>query len=143
MWRIKDLKTRGIGSHGIVPTASVADAAREFVNKKVSALIVYDGDKMVGIFTKNDLVRACIEKPDGLSMLTVGERMKTDLYTSTVDANLDDVAAVMIKNGFRHVPVLEGNQVAGMVTYLDILLYERDLLMQENVDLIRYIQGSY
>ena len=143
MQRIKDLRTRGIGTYGIAHSASVVDAVREFLDKNISALIVNDSDQMVGLFTKNDLVRACAEHPGGLATLTVGERMKTDIYTSTVDANLDDVVAVMIEKGFRHVPVLEGDQVVGMVTSIDILLYERDFLAKENINLIRYIRGSY
>ena len=143
MKRIKDLKTRAIGTYGIAHTASIVDAARELVDKNIGALIVYDGDKMVGLFTKNDLVRTCAEHPDGLATLTVGARMKTDIYTSTMDANLDDVVAVMIEKGFRHVPVLEADQVVGMITSIDILLYQRDLLSQENVNLMRYIRGSY
>lgn len=143
MNRIKDLKSRSIGSHGIAHTASVIDAAREFVAKKISALIVYDVDKMVGIFTKNDLVRTCAEHPDGVATLKVRECMKTGVYTTTVDANLDDVAEVMIERGFRHVPVLEAGKVVGMVTHIDILLYERALLTEENIKMIRYVQGSY
>ena len=42
--RIKDLKTRGVGTHGIQREASVEDAVREFLEKEVSALVVYDGE---------------------------------------------------------------------------------------------------
>jgi CBS domain-containing protein len=143
MKRIRDLKSRSIGHHGIEDTASVADAAREFLATRVSALIVYDVDKMVGIFTKNDLVRACAKHPDGIATSKVGQCMKMGIYTTTLDANLDDVAAAMIEKGFRHVPVLEVDKVVGMVTHIDILLYQRELLTEENINLIRYIQGSY
>ncbi len=95
MKRIKDLRTRGIGTHGIQQESSVEDAVREFLVKDVSALVVYDGEKLVGIFTRNDLVRCCGDHPDGIRALKVGDYMKTDVFTTTVDANLDDVMEII------------------------------------------------
>ena len=143
MKRIKDLKTRGVGTHGIQREASVADAVREFLEKDVSALVVYDGEKMVGIFTKNDLVRCCSCDPDGIRGLKVRDHMKTGVFTTTVDADLDDVMKVMTDKGFRHVPVLEGNRVVGMVTSIDILVHQRTHFGEQTDELLRYIQGSY
>ena len=142
MKRIKDLKTRGVGTHGIQREASVADAVREFLEKDVSALVVYDGEKMVGIFTKNDLV-SCSSHPDGIRKLKVGDHMETGVFTTTVDADLDDVMKVMLDEGFRHVPVLEDNRVIGMVTSIDILVHQRAHLGEQRDELLRYIQGSY
>ncbi len=142
MKRIRDLKTRGVGTHGIQREASVEDAARDFLEKDVSALVVYDGEEMVGIFTKNDLV-SCSCHPDGIRSLKVSDYMETGLFTTTVDADLDDVIKVMIDKGFRHVPVLEGNRVVGMVTSIDILVYQRAHLGEQRDELLRYIQGSY
>ncbi len=143
MKRIKDLRTRGIGTHGVRADASVGDAVREFLDKNVSALIVYDDHKMVGIFTKNDLVRACGASPNSVQDLKVAEYMKTDVFTTTVDANLDDVMTIMIEKGFRHVPVLEGDTVVGMVTSMDILMIQASELGYERDELMRYIRGSY
>ena len=55
--RIKDLRTRGLGTVGIQQESSVEDAVREFLATDLGALVVYDGKKLVGIFTRNDLVR--------------------------------------------------------------------------------------
>ena len=140
--RIKDLKTRGVGTHGIQRKASVGDAVREFLEKDVSSLVVYDGEKMVGIFTKNDLV-GCSCHPDGIRGLKVGDYMETGVFTTTVDADLDDVMKVMTDKGFRHVPVLEGNRVVGMVTSIDILVHQRTHFGEQTDELLRYIQGSY
>jgi CBS domain-containing protein len=143
MKRIKDLTTRGIGTYGIAREASVRDAAREFVDKRVSALIVYDDEKMVGIFTKNDLIRCCADSVDGTGGCKVGDYMKTDLFTTTVDADLDDVMEVMLEKGFRHVPVLDGDRPVGMVTSTDILQHQTSDLGREKEHLVRYVQGCY
>jgi len=140
--RIKDLRTRGIGTHRIQQEAPVEDAVAEFTAKNVSALVVYDGEKLAGIFTKNDLIRCVCGHPDGIRGLKVGDHMKTNIFTTTVDANLDDVKEVMVEKGFRHVPVLDGDEVIGMVTLIDILANQKSHLGSERDELVRYIQGS-
>jgi CBS domain-containing protein len=140
--RIKDLRTRGLGTHGIQQESSVEDAVREFLARDLSALVVYDGKRLVGIFTKNDLVRCVGDHPDGIRGIKVGDYMKTNLFTATVDANLDEVMEVMVEKGFRHVPVLEGDEVVGMVTSSDILIHQKSHLGGERDELVRYIQGS-
>lgn len=143
MERIKDLKTRGIGTYDVQADASIEDAVLEFLDKCISALIVYDGKKMVGIFTKNDLVRCCASNPDGIRGLKVADYMKTNVLTTTVDADLDEVMETMVEKGWRHMPVVEGKRVVGMVTAADILIHQKRDLGQERDELLRYIRGSY
>jgi signal-transduction protein with cAMP-binding, CBS, and nucleotidyltransferase domain len=50
---------------------------------------------------------------------------------------------VMVRRGFRHVPVLEGERMVGMVTSQDILAHQNEILQIEREELRRYIQGSY
>ncbi len=142
MKRIKDLRTRGLGTHGIQQESSVEDAVREFLATDASVLVVYDGKKLVGIFTKNDLVRCVGDHPDGIRGIKVGDYMQANLFTVTVDADLDEVMEVMVEKGFHHVPVLEGDEVVGMVTSSDILLQQKSHLGGERDELVRYIQGS-
>ena len=137
------LRSRNVVIHGIEQTASVGDAVASFIEKKISALVVYEGEQLAGIFTKNDLVRCCAGHPDGVRKLQVSEAMKTDLYTTTPDADLDDVMEAMVKRGFRHVPVLDGGRTVGMVTQQDILAHQNEILGVEREELRRYIQGSY
>jgi CBS domain-containing protein len=141
--RIKDLRSRAIGTLGIARDASIVDAVRELVKHDVSALVVYDGERLAGIFTKNDLVRCCAHHPDGIGGLRVADYMKRDLYTAQVDSNLDEVVERMVEGGFRHVPVLDGDRVVGMVTPIDVLVHQKGALVGEREELVRYIQGLY
>ena len=142
MKRIKDLRTRGVGTHRIQQGAPVEEAAGEFVAKNVSALVVYDGEKLAGIFTKNDLIGCVCGHPDGIRGLKVGDFMQANVFTTTVDANLDNVKKIMLEKGFHHVPVLDGDEVVGMVTLVDILVHQKSHLGSERDELMRYIQGS-
>jgi CBS domain-containing protein len=137
------LRSRSVGIHGIQQTGSVVDAVASFIDKKISALAVYEGERLTGIFTKNDLVRCCARHPDGVRNLKISEVMKTNLYTTTPDADLDDLMESMVKRGFRHVPVVDGGPAIGMVTSQDILIHQNELLQIERDELARYIQGDY
>jgi CBS domain-containing protein len=137
------LRSRGVAIHGIQQEGSLKNAVDSFLDKGIGALAVYDGEQLTGIFTKNDLVRCCARFPDGFRELPVSEVMKTNLYTTTPDADLDDVMEVTVKRGFRHVPVLEGGRAVGMVTSEDILTHQNEILQVEREELVRYVQGSY
>ena len=143
MKRITDLKTRRGGVQSISQDASVEEAVRKFVATEVGSLVVYDGEKLVGIFTKNDLVRCCAQHPEGIRKVKVAQYMRRNPYTASVQQNLDDVIEVMVAKGFRHVPILEHGRAVGMVTPLDILEHQMGLLRGEHQELVRYIQGSY
>ncbi len=143
MKRIKDLKTRRGGIQGVPQDASVEEAVRKFVDTDVSSLVVYDGEKLVGIFTKNDLVRCCAQHPDGIRKVKVAQYMKRNPYTASAQQNLDDVIEVMVAKGFRHVPIMEHGRAVGMVTPIDILEHQKGLLRGEHEELIRYVRGGY
>ncbi len=137
------LRSRDVVVQDIQQGASVQEAVAEFLARKVSALVVYDGERLAGIFTRNDLVRCCSGHLGDVGKLKVAEVMKTDLFTTTPDADLDDVMAVMVEREFRHVPVVEGERAIGMLSSLDILAHQNEMLQVDREELQRYIQGSY
>ncbi|MBW2373305.1 MAG: CBS domain-containing protein, partial [Deltaproteobacteria bacterium] len=75
--------------------------------------------------------------------LQVADNMKRDLYTAQVASNLDVMVERMVEGGFRHIPVLDGDRVVGMVTPIDILVHQKGGLEGEREELVRYIQGLY
>jgi CBS domain-containing protein len=141
--RIKDLTTRRGGVQSVAHDASVEEAARKFIDADVGSLVVYDGEKLVGIFTKNDLVRCVARHPDGIGDQKVSSHMKRNPYTASIHDDLDAVITKMIEGDFRHVPVLDGDRAVGMVTPIDILEHQKGLLAGQHEELVRYIRGSY
>jgi CBS domain-containing protein len=137
------LRSREVVTHAIQQTATVQEAVADFLDNKISSLVVYDRERLAGIFTKNDLVRCCHRHLGDVSTLKVAEAMKTDLYVTQPDADVDEVIAVMVEREFRHVPVVENGRVIGMLSSQDILTHKNDLLQVEREELMRYIQGSY
>jgi len=144
MNRVSELiHTQGHEVHRIGKEASFTEAAREFLDKEVSALLVYDGTEVAGIFTKNDLVRSCCAQGPEVGDRLVGSAMSTNLFSVPPDAEIEDVLAEMVRDNRHHVPVMDGGKAVGMLTPLDILLHQKDTMAFKNQELVRYITGSY
>ena len=119
--RIGDISHRGI----VTAQASdrLADAARKMRDEGVGSLAVYDGNRLAGILTERDLVRALA---DGLSnRVTLVEAYMSDSPVGVgADEDSSDVARRMLDLGVRHLPVLDGDQLIGMVSARDLLVLE-------------------
>ena len=97
----------------------IVDAARRMVARGVGAVLVMDGDRLAGILTKRDVLKAVGEG-------TVEEARVTDRMTrhpETIEAGetTEHAAALMIHGGFRHLPVLDGGAVVGIVSIRDLM----------------------
>jgi CBS domain-containing protein len=87
-----------------------------------SVVVVGDGDRIEGILTATDFVKLVAEgdvDPGG----TVGAVMSTDLTTITADATIQRVADLILERGFHHVPVVDGDEVIGIITTRDLSAY--------------------
>jgi len=119
------------------------DAAHAFLDKDVSALVVFSGDDVVGVLTKNDLLRQYLKRSDEFASKTVGQCATTNFFSTTPDAKLDGLFEEMMRRGVRHVPVFEGKRPIGMITSVDILVHQKSSVEFENEQLMRYIHGRH
>jgi CBS domain-containing protein len=99
---------------------SVADVANSMVKGRFGSAVVMEGSWLVGIFTERDVLRAAASGSD-LSSSPVSEWMTRDPVTAAPDENADDAAETMMAQGFRHLPVVDGKTVLGIVSLRDIL----------------------
>ena len=104
----------------IARDASVADVASSMLKGRFGSAIVMEGSWLTGIFTERDVLRAAAAGVD-LTSSPVSEWMTSDPVTASPDMEADEAAEIMMSNGFRHLPVVEGNSVAGIVSLRDIL----------------------
>jgi CBS domain-containing protein len=78
------------------------------------------GSWLAGILTERDVLRAAASGSD-LTKSPVSEWMTRNPITATPDTTLEEAAEVMLSNGFRHLPVVEGRELQGMVSIRDVL----------------------
>jgi CBS domain-containing protein len=99
--------------------ARVSDAAQRMVERGVGAVLVMDGDKLEGILTERDVLKAVAS---GLAEdARVREWMTRHPETIEVSEATGQAAALMIHGGFRHLPVLDEGKIAGIVSIRDLM----------------------
>jgi len=94
---------------------TVRDAARLMVAKGVGAVMVVDGDRLVGIFTERDAVFRVLARERSADETPIAEVMTPDPLTLGSNARFGTALALMHKNGFRHVPVVDDGKLVGVV----------------------------
>jgi CBS domain-containing protein len=99
---------------------SLEQAAARLEDKDISALVILDGDRLAGIITERDIVRAVADRRD-LAEGTVGEYMTREPATVSLETPLGEVARTMLALGVRHLPVVVAGEVIGMVSARDLL----------------------
>lgn len=105
---------------GIEPDATLRYATQLMSDREVGALAVQRAGRLVGILTERDILRACAEEAD-LDVLTVQDRMTEDPDSLEPEMTVDAAAEWMLAAGYRHLPVLDGVNLVGMVSIKDIL----------------------
>ena len=115
------LDQKGSAFHAVRPTDSVFDALSLMAQFDIGCVLVTESDKLVGIFTERDYARKVVLKGLGSRDVKVGELMTHAPYTVGLSGTADDVMATMTTKRFRHIPVVEGGKVLGIVTIDDMV----------------------
>ncbi|HEX6262810.1 MAG TPA: CBS domain-containing protein [Actinomycetota bacterium] len=117
MQTVADVMTSGVLSVG--PSTTVAEAATMMGERRVGSALVMEDDRLLGIFTERDIVRA-LGQDFGAAERPVSEWMTPE--PTTVDPETPAVEALktMLDGGFRHLPVSEGDRVLGIVSIRDL-----------------------
>jgi CBS domain-containing protein len=103
----------------VEPGLALTEVAKRMVAKDVGAVLVFDDGRLVGILTERDVLRAVA---DGIGEDTlVRDRMTANPETLDATDSTDHAAVLMIHGGFRHLPVVEGGEVVGMLSIRDLM----------------------
>ncbi len=121
--------------------ASVLDAIRLMADKAVGSLLVMDGDRLEGIVTERDYARKVIVKGRSSESTRVGEIMTADVYTATPDKTVNDCMTLMTECKIRHLPVVNGDAVVGMISIGDLVQAIISDQQEEIEHLEHYISG--
>ncbi|MFS8534119.1 MAG: CBS domain-containing protein [Limnochordales bacterium] len=125
--KVRDVYTRGAIT--VTPRTSIAEARRLMEQHKIRRLPVVDGDRLVGIVTQTDLLRATPSVATSLSVweinylldkVRVEEIMTRNVVTVAPDTDLAEVAQLMIDRKVGGLPVVEDGRVVGVITESDV-----------------------
>jgi CBS domain-containing protein len=114
---LRDLMTARVAA--TTPDAPMAAAAAAMVDAHVGSAMVMQGTFLVGVLTERDVLRAAASRAD-LTTSRVSEWMTPDPQTAGPDTTAEDAAQIMLLNGFRHLPVVDGRRICGVVSLRDL-----------------------
>ncbi|MGQ0711159.1 MAG: CBS domain-containing protein [Rhodoferax sp.] len=115
------LKKRGTTVYSIAPQTTVFEALRSLADYNVGALMVMDEGKLVGVFSERDYTRKIALAGRSSRDTVVREIMTANVITVSPQMRTKDCLALMSQKRIRHLPVVDGDQVLGMISIRDIM----------------------
>ena len=103
----------------VEPGDRLGEVAQRMVDRDVGAVIVLEGERLVGILTERDMLRAVAAA--SRTTRIVSDWMTRDPETMAPDDTTQHAAVLMIHGGFRHMPLVEGDEVVGMLSIRDLM----------------------
>ncbi len=138
----KLLEGKGDAVFSIRPQATLQDAVMELRDKKIGALMVRDADgALVGILSERDIVRKLADTPGKTLPNKVEDVMTKTVETCERDETLVSVLRRMTAGKFRHMPVMDGISVVGLLTIGDVITYRLNELEHEALQLKQLLVG--
>jgi CBS domain-containing protein len=136
------LSAKGSDVATVVPDATLADATAALRDHGVGALVVSpDGEKMEGIISERDVVRALAAHGASTLGRSVSSVMSDEVITCDPMDTVEELMAMMTARRVRHVPVCDGGRLSGIISIGDVVKARLGQLEQENNQLYDYIQG--
>jgi CBS domain-containing protein len=122
---------------------TIVDVLNVLLKHKVGALVIVDNAQLpIGIITEKDILYLAF-KHENWRNLKVGEYMTARLIIGLPDDDVEYIMSLMTLNRFRHVPILDGGKLAGIISIGDIVKAQLKDVKAENRYLSDYIMGKY
>ncbi len=112
---------------------TVENAMEMLINKRISCLPILDSDqKLVGVVSDQDIFKKIHEHSGDYRVLRLGDFMTTELIVGVPEDSLEYVAKIMTKNWIRHLPIVDGDDLVGLVSQRDIVREQSQNMEAEN-----------
>ncbi len=134
------LSRKGDSVVTVEPGISLREAVRVLSDNRIGALIVTDGGKrVIGMLSERDIVRTLAQHGPAALDRSVDSIMTRNVITCTQADKVSDIMERMTTGRFRHLPVLEGDQLAGVISIGDVVKYRLEEIEAESSALRDYI----
>jgi len=144
--KVKDiLKAKGSKVYTISENSTLMAATAKFFSNKIGSLmVVNDKDEIVGIVSPNDILKAIHEGcTENCALQRVAQVMTKNIICASEEDSIDYIQAIMTENRVRHIPIMEGKELKGLVSIGDVVNAQISRRDVENRYLIDYIEGKY
>lgn len=125
----------------IAPDATVAELVAQLAEHGIGALIVTEGAEVVGIVSERDVVRRLSTDGGAVLEAQVRSLMTSPVVTCAPTDQVDAIAEIMTERRFRHLPVVDGGQLVGVVSIGDVVKNRIRELEKDRSQLEQYVTG--
>lgn len=137
------LKQKGTEVVSVGPEDTVLDVARTLTQHRIGAALVRDPEgRILGIISERDIIRGMAGHGQGTSRLPAGQLMTRDLVTVTPQTLVVQALAMITHHRVRHLPVLEGERLAGLVSIGDLVKARIEEAEHEAEELKAYVVSA-
>ncbi len=141
--RIRDILTaKGTDVVTVMPDVTVLNAIEVLVENNIGAVVVMENDAIAGIISERDVLRLSARSPGQLGSIRVRDVMTTEVILGNSDHDMAHVMELMTRNRIRHLPVVDGGTLAGILSIGDVVNALRQQVEGENRFMREYIQGE-
>jgi CBS domain-containing protein len=137
------LERKGSAVHSVAPTLSVFDAVAEMNRHCIGAIFVLDGARLVGIFTERDVLRRVVGAGLDPRRTILADVMTSPVTTIAPDNTVDDTMEIFSDKHIRHLPVMSGGRLRGVISIGDSTRWMADANRAEAEHLKNYIAGGF
>ncbi|MCD9086294.1 CBS domain-containing protein [Stenotrophomonas sp. SY1] len=128
--------------HAVTPDAAVIQAVRLMAEKGIGAVLVMDGRRLAGILSERDYARKIVLKDRSSANTPVREIMTSELVTVAPTVTVEQCLELVTNRRIRHLPVVEGDEVVGVISIGDLVKSVIEQQRQELGQLQQYITGT-
>lgn len=137
------LRQKGSRVHTVGAEESVQAAVERLSRERIGALVVMSGaDRVAGIISERDLVRALARDGAAAMQATVADLMTRDIVFTSPEETIEHVMGMMTRHRVRHLPVQKNDRLVGLVSIGDVVKWRIAQTEMEAAELRRYIAGG-
>ncbi len=130
-------------SAAVPPESTVAEAIRLMLERRVGAVVVVDGNRVVGIFTERDVLKKLALSGRDPEKVPVRELMTTPVETASPQTTPDDALGSMLENHFRHLPVVDSSgRLRGVLSIRNLLHGQMEELKRQRDSLEQHVASE-
>jgi len=137
------IERKGSDVFAVASTITIAEAVAEMNRKRIGCIIVIDDGKIAGIFTERDVLSRVVGADLNPKTVRVSEVMSKNVLSITPDTTVEQTMVIFAEKKCRHLPVIEGGQLKGLVSIGDISRWVADVSRAEADHLKNYIAGGF
>ena len=131
------IRQKGRNIVSVAPDAGIAEIAAIIASRRIGAVVVLaEHGGLAGIVSERDVVKALAKHGAGALALTAGELMTRQVTTVTMATSVDQAMEIMDAGYFRHLPVMDGGGLAGIISIRDLVRH-RVMLHQRDVEALK------